>query len=228
MTGRCTRFTRAVAVGVSGALATAGVIGIQMASAPAALVADQPVSANASPMWQTNNSVQALAVANGVVYAGGDFTRVRPPNTATGAPSEVVRNRIAAFNANTGNLVTKVVYLPFPQFQDLAAVAGGVAVVSTTLEPGINPVDEANRRGTILAVIRLGNIDLQDPNTPAMDAPGAILPGRPVPPPPFHRSCRSLRPGFPAARGGARPAPPCSPRRPAAGPAPSRGRSKRR
>jgi hypothetical protein len=86
--------------------------------------------------------------------------------------------------ANTGNLVTKVVYLPFPQFQDLAAVAGGVDVVSTTLEPGINPVDEANRRGTILAVIRLGNIDLQDPNTPAMDAPGAILPGRPVPPPP--------------------------------------------
>ncbi|HVK16052.1 MAG TPA: hypothetical protein VM533_03825 [Fimbriiglobus sp.] len=87
---------------------------------------------------------------------------------------------------NAGNLVTKVVYLPFPQFQDLVAVAGAEEVVSTRLEPGINPVDEANRRGTILAVIRIGNIDLQDPNTPAMDAPGAMLPGGPAmmaPPP---------------------------------------------
>ncbi|HET6572201.1 MAG TPA: hypothetical protein VFG68_01255 [Fimbriiglobus sp.] len=85
--------------------------------------------------------------------------------------------------ANAGNLVTKVVYLPLPQFQELVAVAGAEEVVSTRLEPGVNPVDEANRRGTILAVIRLGNIDLQDPNTPAMDAPGAIMPGMPMVPP---------------------------------------------
>lgn len=85
--------------------------------------------------------------------------------------------------ANAGNLVTKVVYLPFPQFQDLVAQAGAEEVVSTRLEPGINPVDEANRRGTILAVVRLGNIDLQDPNTPAMDVPGGIMPGGPVLPP---------------------------------------------
>ncbi len=85
---------------------------------------------------------------------------------------------------NAGNLVTKVVYLPFPQFQDLVAVAGAEEVVSSRLEPGVNPVDEANRRGTILAVIRIGNIDLQDPNTPAMDLPAAIQPGAPIPPPP--------------------------------------------
>ena len=78
---------------------------------------------------------------------------------------------------NSGNLVIKVVYLPDPQFQDLAALAGADEVVSTRLEPGVNPVDEANRRGTILAVIRIGNIDLQDPNTPAMDA----MPGMPAP-----------------------------------------------
>lgn len=87
---------------------------------------------------------------------------------------------------NAGNLVTKVVYLPFPQFQDLVVVAGAEEVVSTRLEPGVNPVDEANRRGTILAVIRIGNIDLQDPNTPAVDAPGSFLPGGPAimtPPP---------------------------------------------
>jgi hypothetical protein len=74
--------------------------------------------------------------------------------------------------ANAGNVVIKVIYLPDPAFQDLAAAAGADELVSTRLEPGVNPIDEANRRGTILAVIRLGDIDLQDPNTPAMDAPG--------------------------------------------------------
>ncbi len=74
--------------------------------------------------------------------------------------------------ASAGSLVTKVVYLPSERFQDLAAVAGGAEeIVSTRLEPGIDPVAEANKRGTILAVIRFGNIDLQDPNTPAPDAP---------------------------------------------------------
>lgn len=76
----------------------------------------------------------------------------------------------------SGNMVIKVIYLPFPQYQDLAALAGAEELVSTRLEPGVNPVEEANRRGTILAVIRIGNIDLQDPNTPAMDAP----PGAPA------------------------------------------------
>ena len=70
-----------------------------------------------------------------------------------------------------GNLVVKVVYLPDEKFQDLAAVAGAEEVVSTRLEPGVNPLEEANRRGTILAVVRIGNVDLQDPNTPALDAP---------------------------------------------------------
>lgn len=71
-----------------------------------------------------------------------------------------------------GNLVIKVIYLPDPAYQDLVAISGADELVSTRLEPGVNPVDEANRRGTILAVIRIGNIDLQDPNSPAMDAPG--------------------------------------------------------
>lgn len=75
-----------------------------------------------------------------------------------------------------GNLVTKVVYLPSETFQDLAAVAGAEEVVSTRLEPGVDPIVEANRRGYILAVISIGNIDLQDPNTPAMDAPTGVGP----------------------------------------------------
>jgi hypothetical protein len=71
-----------------------------------------------------------------------------------------------------GNLVTKAIYLPDPAFADLA-VGGAEELVSTKLEPGADPVVEANRRGTILAVVRLGNIDLENPYSPAMDAPPA-------------------------------------------------------
>lgn len=77
-----------------------------------------------------------------------------------------------------GNFVVKVIYLPDPQFQDLAAT-GPDEVVSSRLDPGIDPIIEAKRRGSILLVVRLGNIDLEAPNTPAMDAPN---PFAPVPP----------------------------------------------
>ncbi|MFM7099017.1 MAG: hypothetical protein ACKO16_16535 [Gemmataceae bacterium] len=81
-----------------------------------------------------------------------------------------------------GNFVVKVVYLPDPQFQDLATAGGLDEVVSSRLEPGVDPIAEAQRRGSILLIVRLGNIDLEAPNTPAMDAPpGGGLRG-PVPP----------------------------------------------
>jgi hypothetical protein len=82
-----------------------------------------------------------------------------------------------------GNFVVKVIYLPDPQYQDLAAT-GLAEVVSTQLEPGADPIAEAQRRGSILLVVRLGNIDLEAPNTPAMDAPGNCLPKMPLGPPP--------------------------------------------
>jgi hypothetical protein len=69
-----------------------------------------------------------------------------------------------------GNFVVKVIYLPDPNFQDLAAT-GPDEVVSSRLEPGVNPIEEAHRRGQILLVVRLGNINLEAPNTPAMNAP---------------------------------------------------------
>jgi hypothetical protein len=72
---------------------------------------------------------------------------------------------------STGNYLVKVIYLPDPQFADLATT-GPDEVVSTRLEPGADPIAEAHRRGNILLVIRMGNIDLEAPNTPAMDAPG--------------------------------------------------------
>src|SRR5262249_39076065 len=81
-----------------------------------------------------------------------------------------------------GNFVVKVIYLPDPQFQDLAAT-GPDEVVSSRLEPGVDPIIEAKRRGCILLVVRLGNIDLEAPNTPAMDAPNPFAPVHPVPAP---------------------------------------------
>jgi hypothetical protein len=81
-----------------------------------------------------------------------------------------------------GNYVVKVIYLPDPQFQDLVATGLG-EVVSSRLEPGADPIAEAHRRGSILLVIRLGNIDLEAPNTPAMDAPSQYAPKPLVPPP---------------------------------------------
>ncbi|MBX9579908.1 MAG: hypothetical protein K2X87_06325, partial [Gemmataceae bacterium] len=83
--------------------------------------------------------------------------------------------------AAAGNLVVKVIYLPDPTFQDFATVEGPAEIVSTRLEPGADPVAEAQRRGSILAVIRLGNIDLENRASPAMTAPpGGVMMGVPV------------------------------------------------
>jgi hypothetical protein len=64
----------------------------------------------------------------------------------------------------SGNFVTKVIYLPDPAFQELA-LAGVETLVSTRLDPGVDPIVEADRRGAILAVVRLGNKDLQVPGS---------------------------------------------------------------
>jgi hypothetical protein len=63
-----------------------------------------------------------------------------------------------------GNFVTKVIYLPDPEFQELA-LAGVETLVSTRLDPGVDPIVEADRRGAILAVIRVGNKDIQLPGS---------------------------------------------------------------
>jgi hypothetical protein len=77
-----------------------------------------------------------------------------------------------------GNFVTKVIYLPDPKYQELA-IAGVETLVSTRLDPGIDPVQEASRRGTILAVLRIGSVDLEMPHSPELfpqPVPGAAIP----------------------------------------------------
>ncbi len=76
---------------------------------------------------------------------------------------------------NGGNFVTKVIYLPDPKFQELA-VSGVETLVSTRLEPGVDPILEADKRGTILLIVRLGAIDLEMPGG------GSVLGGGVAPP----------------------------------------------
>lgn len=76
---------------------------------------------------------------------------------------------------SAGNFVTKVIYVPDPEFQELA-LAGVDVLVSTRLDPGVDPIVEADRRGAILAIIRVGNKDLEIPGSdPALMA-GALPP----------------------------------------------------
>ncbi|QDU81324.1 hypothetical protein Pla110_30650 [Polystyrenella longa] len=76
----------------------------------------------------------------------------------TTIPIELNDEDFAQIESN--NFVTKVIYLPEPKYQELA-IAGVETLVSTRLEPGVDPVAEADRRGTILVVFRVGNMDLE-------------------------------------------------------------------
>lgn len=60
------------------------------------------VSAIKQTSWQTNNSVNALAIAGNTVFAGGLFTRLRQPGKLSGQAPEVVRSYVAAFDRTTG------------------------------------------------------------------------------------------------------------------------------
>jgi hypothetical protein len=73
----------------------------------------------------------------------------------------------------SGNYVTKVIYLPDPEFQELA-LAGVETLVSTRLDPGVDPITEAETRGSILAILRIGNKDLEVPGVPGVE--GDIVP----------------------------------------------------
>jgi hypothetical protein len=55
-----------------------------------------------------------------------------------------------------GSLVIKVIYLPKQAHQDLALVDSD-SVVTTRLDPGVDPVAVAERLGHVLAILRLGN-----------------------------------------------------------------------
>jgi hypothetical protein len=99
-----------------------------------------------------------------------------------------------------GNFLIKVIYLPDPAFQDIAAT-GPDEIVSTRLEPGVDPIAEAARRGSVLMVVRVGNINLELPNTPAMNAPSMYAPQGVPPVMPGHGMLPGMLPGMPGMPG---------------------------
>lgn len=131
--------------------------------------------------------IYRLKISNVKGNPGADFyptLEVLPasPKTATylahsSVPLSFTEEDFAEVTA--GNFLVKVIYLPDPQYQDLAAVAGPAEVISTRLEPGVDPINEARRRGEILLIVRLGNIDLEAKGTPAIDAPSPFAGPRP-------------------------------------------------
>lgn len=64
-----------------------------------------------------------------------------------------------------GNFVTKVIFLPAPEFQNLAVSGGVDTIVNSQLPAGADPVVEAQNRGSILAVVRIGNKNLNEPGS---------------------------------------------------------------
>ncbi|MGI9457361.1 MAG: hypothetical protein ACR2NU_12425 [Aeoliella sp.] len=76
----------------------------------------------------------------------------------------------------SGNFVTKVIYLPDPEFTEVA-LAGVETLVSTRLDPGVDPIAEADRRGSILAILRMGNKDLSR-NGAYGNGAGGVIPAQ--------------------------------------------------
>jgi len=73
----------------------------------------------------------------------------------------------------SNNFVTKVIYLPDARNQELA-IAGVETIVSTRLDPGVDPVRMADQRGTILAVLRIGNKNLEMSSGSGVNVDGNI------------------------------------------------------
>jgi len=97
----------------------------------------------------------------------------------------------------TGNFVTKVIYLPDPEFQEMA-LAGVGTLVSTRLDPGQDPIIEADRKGAIMAIVRLGNKDLAIASVTADGMPaGPVGMQGPCPPPGYVAGVTSPQYGMP-------------------------------
>ncbi|MEV6076441.1 LamG domain-containing protein [Streptomyces sp. NPDC052069] len=71
------------------------------ASRTAALTPPVSITADDLTTWQTNGIVWTMAARDGVVYAGGTFSTVRPPEAAPGTAERPAVN-FAAFDAATG------------------------------------------------------------------------------------------------------------------------------
>ena len=108
-------------LGIVGALIAGSLVAV---IAPPAQSVEASLSAVNGATWQTNSSVQGIAVAAGKAYAGGRFTSVRPPGAAAGT-GEVAQAYLAAFDATTGALVSSFTPVLNGQVYAVAASADG-------------------------------------------------------------------------------------------------------
>ena len=88
-----TGIRRRLAVVVAATVALGG-LGVLAGAAPI-VFSTTPVAG-----WSTNGTVWAVRIVGDTVYAGGDFTTVRPPG---GGPA-IARSRLAAWDVRTGAL----------------------------------------------------------------------------------------------------------------------------
>jgi hypothetical protein len=101
--GRRGRGRRRAALVTALGMAVASWTGVQLAATPRAEAVTPPVGFTADnlPTWQTNGVVWAMAESDGVVFAGGTFSAVRPPGSPAGSDEQQALN-FAAFDAATG------------------------------------------------------------------------------------------------------------------------------
>ncbi|TIC81545.1 hypothetical protein E8D34_17845, partial [Nocardioides sp. GY 10113] len=143
--------------GSAAALLAGGLVAaVATPPAPAqAATNDQTLSGTASSMWQTNQPVDALATANGVVFAGGRFTQVRPPGTNSNSNQAVSRTYLAAFNASTGALITSFNFTLNGRVYDLKVSPNGQTLYVAGSFSSVN----GSARGRV-AAINLSNYTL--------------------------------------------------------------------
>ena len=75
------------------------------AAAETAPLAAPAIDADVVSMWQTNPTIWALQHQGGVLYAGGNFTSVRPPGAAPGV-NEQAQSALAGFDGASGAFLT--------------------------------------------------------------------------------------------------------------------------
>jgi len=90
------RAGRLIAAVAAASLAITG-LSILHRPAPAGAI-EGAMPSNVAPTWQTDAPVTALVAAGGVLYVGGEFTTMRPPNQPVGGWGERVQHYLAAFD----------------------------------------------------------------------------------------------------------------------------------
>ncbi|MFJ6463413.1 LamG-like jellyroll fold domain-containing protein [Streptomyces sp. NPDC091387] len=102
-TGRRSRGRGRVRAAAAALCLLAGALSAAAGGSPAtALTAPVSLTADDLSTWQTNGIVWSMAASDdGVVYAGGTFSTVRPPGASAGTSEQPAVN-FAAFDASTG------------------------------------------------------------------------------------------------------------------------------